>query len=444
MSRTPSAMLASLGAIALTAAVLAATPAVTWPDTPAGRAARAYFAMLADGSEGAIRGFETAYRTASALAQVPLEERVRRGQDLRFRLGDVTPIALLPAPPNHLRVTAESSKSGAFELEFEMDGKEPAKLVGIMVRLGEGGDVPAQPLTAEHRAKVVAEVARAVDETYVYPERGRAMAQKVRETNARGGYEAINSERQLAERLTEDLRSVTHDLHLGVRVAPADGGHGALQPMPGGGDAARDNYGFKSAELMAGNIGVVRFDGFIGEPAALQTADAAMAFLKHADAIIFDLRTNSGGDPVMIRRLASYFLSQRTHLNSMIDRSGAMVDDFWTEDVPGTRFPDDLPVFVLTSSDTFSCAEEFTYDLKSLKRATIVGETTGGGAHPVQIVRIDDRFIVRVPFLRALNPVTKTNWEGVGVEPDVKTGAAEALGKALELARAAVTRHHSP
>jgi len=101
--------------------------------------------------------------------------------------------------------------------------------------------------------------------------------------------------------------------------------------------------------------------------------------------------------------------------------------------VPGPRLAG-KPVFVLTSKHTFSGAEEFTYNLKNLKRATIIGETTGGGAHPVSGHRIDDHFMIGVPFARAVNPVSKTNWEGTGVEPDVKVPADQALDVAKKTA----------
>jgi hypothetical protein len=432
-------------AIALgSATVVPAAPSLAWPDSPAGRAARAYFAMLADGSESAIRTFESTYRAAEALAKVPLEERVRRTEDLRFRLGDLTPTEIIHADANRLQIVAVGSKSGEVEVEFVMAAPDPTRLASIALTLeGPGTRVASRSLTPEYRAKLVEGVARAVAETYVDPALGRTMADKVRQLKASGAYAEIADERAIAHQLTEDLRSVSHDLHLAVRLSPAEPGGAPMHPMQPA-DEARDNYGFRSVELLEGNIGLVRLDAFVSTPEALQTADAAMAFLKHADAIIFDLRRNTGGDPEMIRRLTSYFFSGRTHLNSMVDRTGATVEDFWTGDVPGTRFRDKLPVFVLTSSFTFSCAEEFTYDLKNLKRATIVGETTGGGAHPVQPVRVDDRFVVAVPFLRALNPVTKTNWEGVGVEPDVKTGSEQALNKALELARAATRRSPAP
>ena len=112
-----------------------------------------------------------------------------------------------------------------------------------------------------------------------------------------------------------------------------------------------------------------------------------------------------------------------------------VVEEFWTlDEVPGKRVPSATKVFVLTSGRTFSGAEEFTYNLKNLKRATVIGETTGGGAHPIRPARINDRVVVTVPFMRANNPISKTNWEGSGVAPDVQCAAADALDKAIELA----------
>ncbi len=119
------------------------------------------------------------------------------------------------------------------------------------------------------------------------------------------------------------------------------------------------------------------------------------------------------------RRVGDCGLSKTTHLNDLYNRKDDATIQYWTLPfVPGNRLAD-KPAFVLTSNSTFSGAEEFAYNLKNLKRATIIGETTGGGAHPVDGHRIDDHFMIGVPFARAINPVSKTNWEGTGVEPDV-------------------------
>jgi C-terminal processing protease CtpA/Prc len=135
----------------------------------------------------------------------------------------------------------------------------------------------------------------------------------------------------------------------------------------------------------------------------------------------------------MVAYVTSYLFTKRTHLNDLWTRRTNETREHWTSDVPGMRFGDQKPVYVLTSKRTFSGAEEFSYNLKNLKRAVIIGETTGGGAHPVSGHKIDDHFTIGVPFARAINPISKTNWEGTGVEPDVKVPAAEALATAQRM-----------
>jgi len=169
-----------------------------------------------------------------------------------------------------------------------------------------------------------------------------------------------------------------------------------------------------------------------------ETAAAAMNLLANTDALIIDLRKNGGGDPAMVQLVCSYLFSQRTHLNDIYSRPDNRTEEFWTKtDMPGKPYGD-KPVFVLTSSRTFSGAEEFSYNLKNLNRATIVGETTGGGAHPVNARRLGKDFLIMVPFARAINPITKTNWEGTGVKPDVEVPAAQALKVAHLLAVRAI------
>ena len=194
------------------------------------------------------------------------------------------------------------------------------------------------------------------------------------------------------------------------------------------------NCGFKKAEILDGNIGYLKFDFFADPGICGPTVVAAMNFLANVDAIIFDLRENGGGDPKMVAFVSSYLFAERTHLNDLWTRKGDVTEQYWTDPyVPGKRL-DGKPAFVLTSKNTFSGGEEFTNNLKVLKRAKIVGETTGGGAHPVRGHRITEHFGIGVPFARALNPVTHTNWEGTGVEPDVKVNASQALDEAIKLA----------
>jgi C-terminal processing protease CtpA/Prc len=87
----------------------------------------------------------------------------------------------------------------------------------------------------------------------------------------------------------------------------------------------------------------------------------------------------------------------------------------------------------LTSKRTFSAAEALAYDLQALKRATIVGEPSGGGAHPFQYRRIHPNYVLWSVTQKSINPITQSNWQGVGVQPDVRVPAEQALAKAIEL-----------
>jgi len=157
--------------------------------------------------------------------------------------------------------------------------------------------------------------------------------------------------------------------------------------------------------------------------------------VQNADAIIFDLRENHGGSPEMVALIATYLFDRPTHLNDIYNRAENATEEFWTRSpIPRNKLAD-KPAYVLTSRSTFSGAEEFCYDLKMLKRATLVGETTGGGAHLTSAHRIDHHFMFLVPSGRPINPVSKTDWEGTGVEPDVQVSAMYALETAEKLAR---------
>ena len=190
----------------------------------------------------------------------------------------------------------------------------------------------------------------------------------------------------------------------------------------------------KELKILPGNVGYLKFNSFVDASMAGPTAVAAMNFLAHTDALIIDLRDNGGGSPSLIQLITSYFFEEPEHLNSFYIREGDQTHQFWTLPyVPGKKMLN-TDLYVLTSSRTFSGAEEFTYNLKNMKRATIVGETTGGGAHPVSPHIINDHFAINIPFGKAVNPITNSNWEGTGIEPHIKTSKADAYDKAYLLA----------
>ena len=306
--------------------------------------------------------------------------------------------------------------------------------VGLALAIG-GGFLAAGPgaaadatTGARARSAVIETVLRELRDRYVFPDVALAMDAAIRERLRKSEYNAVVDAAEFAEKLTADLQAVSRDKHLRVRRS-AVGGRSAAVPR------RSDNHGFARVEQMAGNVGYIDLRAFAAGREAAKKANETMAALADTDALVIDLRQNGGGSPEMIILLCSYLLrSEPVLLNSFIGRDGQLVSESWTlKNVPGPRYTD-KDVYVLTSGYTFSAAEEFAYDLANLKRATLIGEVTGGGANPVDRFQIDDEFEVTIPTARALNPITKTNWEGTGVKPDIEVPAAEALHTAHTLA----------
>ncbi|MCX4241873.1 S41 family peptidase [Paraliomyxa miuraensis] len=300
-------------------------------------------------------------------------------------------------------------------------------------------DPPALDDAARHAT--VEGVANALED-YVFADVAAAMQARIRAERDAGHYDALTDGKQLASRLTDDLRDVSHDKHLGihysVEVLPPE--PESDQPTPEQieqyrAEVTREGYGIASVEVLEGNIGYV--DVRLFHPVELVEDGITEAMTKVADtkALIVDLRHNHGGDPATVAFMCSYlFGKKKVHLNDLYYRHRNETTEYWTNpSVPGKHFGKDKPVYVLISGETFSGGEEFANNLRELKRATLIGETTGGGAHPVDGTRVDDHFVAIVPVGRAINPITKTNWEGTGVQPHVAVPASEALDRAKEL-----------
>jgi retinol-binding protein 3 len=280
-----------------------------------------------------------------------------------------------------------------------------------------------------------------MNKSYIFPEPAAEFEAALR-AKLDTDYQTVRDVHALARQLTADLQSVTHDRHLRVEYQPEFYEKLAALPENATDDDDDDldeqyfhagkhqNFGFERVERLIGNVGYVRLNGFHGAGYAGETAIAAMNFVANTRAVIFDLRANGGGSPSMVQLLTSYLFERPKHLNSFYTRHSDKYDQFWTQAyVPGKRLSQ-VPVYVLTSARTFSAAEEFTYNLKQMKRATIMGETTGGGAHPITPKALADGFIVALCEARAVNPISGTNWEGTGIEPDIALPAAEAFKQA--------------
>jgi hypothetical protein len=295
---------------------------------------------------------------------------------------------------------------------------------------------PAKLDAAQRKSAIDGAIAN-LKQYYVYPDVAQKMADALLAHQTSGDYDAVTDGETFADLLTWHMRDVSHDYHLWLgysRVSPFP-----LEPPPeviarGRKFLELSNCWFAKIEILPHNIGYLQLNAFPDPSECESAATAAMAKLNSADAIIFDLRYNGGGSRKMVALIATYLFDQPTHLNDFYNRAENLTEQSWTlAPVPGNRLAD-KPAYVLTSRGTFSGAEEFSYDLKMLKRATIVGEATGGGAHMSSPHRIDDHFAIFVPAARAINPISKTDWEGTGVEPDVKVKAANALAMAEKLA----------
>ena len=309
--------------------------------------------------------------------------------------------------------------------------------VAVPPVLAQGSHPADLTVDAATRRQVIDGVLARLTEAYVFPDTAVAMERAIRDRVRRGEYERITSAQTLADSLTAHLQAVSQDRHLRVRYSdePLPRLDAQQRPTPQMEARARAfgrqvNFGFEKVERLPGNVGYLELRSFgfeaewIGDAAA-----AAFAFLANTDALIVDVRRNGGGSPGMVAFVSScLFGADSVHLNSLYWRPGNRTEHFYTRTrVPGVRYGPERPVYVLTSRRTFSGAEEFAYNLQTRQRAVIVGDTTGGGAHPGGLQRVTDHFGLWVPTGRAINPITKTNWERVGVRPDVAVSSDQAL-----------------
>src|SRR6266581_3212161 len=404
----------------------------TIPDTPAGKTLSAWLDAFNSGDRTRV---ETYIKTFEP------QQSVERMMGFHSQTGGFDLLAIESSEPLLIKFRVREKASPTVGIgSIQVKDAESGAVESFNIRaIPPRAVVETVTLDTAGRQRVIDGVAKNLKESYVYPDLAQKMEDAVRANQKRGDYDAITDADAFANRLTKDLQAVSHDKHLGVnfspvKLPPEGQKHSPEEEAQFHKMLERTNCAFEKVEVLPRNIGYLKFNAFADPTFCGPTVVAAMNFLAHVDAIIFDLRENGGGDPKMVAMISSYLFDKPTHLNDLYNRKDDFATQYWTLPyVPGTTLAD-KPAFVLTSKSTFSGAEEFTYNLKNLKRATIVGETTGGGAHPVAGHRIDEHFMIGVPFARAVNPISKTNWEGTGVKPDVPVKAAEALDKAEELA----------
>jgi len=304
---------------------------------------------------------------------------------------------------------------------------------------------PSPSIDAAQKKAIVDEISTLLDKNYIFPDTAKKVGDALRAKLKSGDLDKMNDARAFAQTLSQVILATGKDKHMGFAFNPAAAED--IRRMMSQSveerrkveerrleNARRENFGFKKVEQLPGNVGYLDFRMFASPDQAGPTAVAALNFLAYCDAIIIDLRQNGGGEPAQIQLMCTYFFPEMAHLNDIYYREGDLWENYWTLPyVPGPK-PVNADLYILTSSRTFSGAEEFTYNMKNLKRGTVIGETTGGGAHPTRTMIVQKDYLLRVPFARSVNPFSKTNWEGTGVEPDIACPAAEAFDKAYAMA----------
>lgn len=288
------------------------------------------------------------------------------------------------------------------------------------------------PATVEksERDSVIEALAAKLSAGYVLPESVERVTQALRSANGAGEYDG-KAPQEFADAIGQTLRNASRDKHFAVFYQPAPA-VAAAAATPSIDQRERQNFGFGKLERLRGNVAYLEIVNFSDlRQQSAETASALLSTLANFDAIILDLRRNSGGHDPMMAFVATYFFETPVHLNDIYWRDTNETSQFWTTVfVPGRRSIRQ-PLYILTSASTFSGAEDFCYSLQNLKRALVVGETTGGGAHSSRgPQRLTQSFTAVIPVGRSINPITKTNWEGTGVTPDIKTSADSSLGVA--------------
>ena len=302
------------------------------------------------------------------------------------------------------------------------------------------------------RTEAIDTLVAKLNDHYVFPDKAKQIEAVLRQRQQEGKYDGITDGKQFARQLADDIHGVAHDLHMGVRFSPRP-----VPPDDAGGPPPKteaewqqrlnlgqrvymsvyrrvSNLGLDKVDHLSPNIGYLQVSGFPPPFAVADKYAAAMDKLADTDGLIIDLREHRGGGPDTVALLVSYFVDQRTRLNDIWDRDTGVSTQHWTEDkLDGKRYGGKKPVVILAGPHTRSAGEDFTYTMQALKRATVIGEPTWGGAHPTRPFRLGEHFVALIPSARTISPITHTNWEGTGVIPDVAVAPDKALETAKEL-----------
>ena len=290
-------------------------------------------------------------------------------------------------------------------------------------------------LDARSRHRIIASAIASIKQHRIDPAEAEKAADALLAHERQGDDDSATSTDEFTRLATTQMREATGDHPLELLYSPRAIPERSPGPPPAPSAAYREealrvNCAFEQVKILPHNIGYLKLNAFPDTSVCQTTATAAMAKLNDADALIFDLRDNRGGFPNMVSLIAAYLFDHPEYMYCPLENTTA---ESWTHSpVPGNKLAN-KPVYVLTSPRTISAAEQFTYNLKMLKRGTLVGETTGGASHAANLHSIGDNFYVATVEVRAINPYSKHNWNDTGIEPDFKVRASDALKAALRL-----------
>lgn len=321
-------------------------------------------------------------------------------------------------------------------------------VAALMVAASVQAQTLDEALDASARAHVVNEYARRLSAQHVDPARAKAAADDIRHRLARGEYDQQTTARTLAVRVSRDVAAIAGDKHTYLEYLPYDQGDPLQRPQAVVQSA--DNYGLHKFDNLGENIGYLQIARLAPlDRGAMEAAARFMAQAADCAALIIDLRGASGTGQEMGALLSSYLLADKRsyffadkqiHLHDQIDRDGKVVAEFWTSaEVAGKRFGGVKPLYLLVDERTSAAAEGFAYDLQQyVKRAVVVGAATAGDARVGAKQRVSRHLQTSMAVTRHSNVITRANWEGGGVRPDVAAAPDQALNTALALAQAAL------
>ena len=409
-------------------------PQLELPKTSAGQCAVEFFDAFNSDDGEKLRAYYQKYRTTSYLEKNPIEKSIaffKKGFEL---FGLLTPIHIAQSTESEIIILCRSQRmESLIQTRFVMDDDKPPHLKALNIDALNVTKPEEYSLIDDKVIRsTINSVAKILREQYVYPKKGEQIASTLEQYYAQGRYAEYTDGVAFASKASDDLRAIGEDVHLGLWYGkpPEDKEIREIDDKV----AANANYGFSKTEILSNNIGYITIDMFHHSEEARAIAVKELEKVADCGALIFDIRDNRGGAQELIDLIASYFFKEPTLLGSRYSRIHEdEVKEFYSfEKVPGKRFAENVPIYILTSDYTCSAAEVFAICLQELKRAKIVGEATCGGAHTVIQSAVNDRFWMNIPYGRGMGPVSGRDWEGVGVIPDIEVPAEEALDAACE------------